>query len=264
MPDHSTVRVFVGTDPNHCDAESQAVLEWSIRKHASIDVEITFMMLSNDPESPFYGWDTKTWATTFSGFRWAVPELCNFEGRAIYCDSDFIFMADIRELWEQVMSPGAVAIGKGGVHWRLCCCLFDCARARGHIPSLDKLRADSGSHGRMNQHFRAHKLVQGFGGGGDWNCLDGKREKGMALKALHYTCMNTQPQLPYALPRLEAAGLKHWFDGNTQPHPLEWVRNLFSDLLREATEHGHGIEKYMQEPPFGKIDKRSFKGRTKV
>lgn len=259
----SVARIFVGTDPNHCDAESQAVLEWSIRKYASIDVEITWMMLSNDPKSPFYGWETSEWATSFSGLRWAVPELCGYKGKAIYCDSDFIFLADIRELWEQTPIHPAVAIGRGGKEWRMCCCLFDCERASCHIISIDELKKDSKTHAWFNSAFRANSLVQPFVG--DWNNLDACHgEKLSDIKALHYTCMNTQPQLENALPRLERAGLKHWFDGVVRPHPREDVRALFRKLLIEAAFNGYEIAKYTQHEPFGDIKKRSFKGRSKV
>lgn len=258
-------RIFVAGDPNHCDVESQMVLEWSVRKYASIDVEITWMMLSNDPESPFYGWDTKSWATTFSGLRWAVPELCNFEGRAIYCDSDVIFLADVRELWEQQdpLPAGKVAIGKGGNEWRMCVCLFDCERAKAHIPSIAKMREDSSVHGRMNQHFRSNGLVQPFQG--DWNNLDARHGESLSdIKVLHYTCMNTQPQGEYAVPRLAALGRKHWFDGEVSPHPREDVRELFRSLLKEAADEGYTVDRYTQHPLFGNINKRSFKGRARV
>jgi len=74
-----SIKIFVGCAPNYEDAESQAVLEWSIRKHASQPVEITWMMLSNDPETLFTQWETNKWSTPFSGLRWAVPELCDFK-----------------------------------------------------------------------------------------------------------------------------------------------------------------------------------------
>lgn len=220
-------------------------------------------MLSNDPDSPFYGWDTTGWATSFSGLRWAVPALCGYEGRAIYCDSDFIFLADIAELWNQDLPPGKVAIGKGGNQWRMCCCLFDCARAKAHIPCLDELRADPSTHGRMNQHFRNHYLVHNFQG--DWNNLDARHgEKLSNIKALHYTRMNTQPHLEFALPRLKAAGQKHWFDGVVTAHPREDVRELFHNLYYQAIKNGYGIDRYMQHELFGNVKKRSFKGRASV
>src|SRR5882762_6242859 len=115
-----TARIFVGCAANNEDLESQVVLEYSLRKHASIPVEITWMQLSRNPASPFYsdpekglGWRTKQWATPFSGFRWALSVLCEFEGRAIYMDSDFIVMSDIAALWYQEFSPGKIVIAKG-------------------------------------------------------------------------------------------------------------------------------------------------------
>ena len=84
-----TIQVFVGCDPNNCDLEQMMVLEYSLRKHTSHPVNITWMQLSHDTNSPWYtnqetgeGWRTEKWATPFSGFRWAIPESCNFEGRA--------------------------------------------------------------------------------------------------------------------------------------------------------------------------------------
>lgn len=60
------IRVFVGCAANHEDAESQSVLEYTLRKYASDDLEITWMKLSRDPESQFYcdiengrGWNTR-------------------------------------------------------------------------------------------------------------------------------------------------------------------------------------------------------------
>jgi hypothetical protein len=56
------IRIFVGCSANHDDLESQAVLEYTLRKHASQPLKITWMMQSHDPDSWFYvgkgGWDT--------------------------------------------------------------------------------------------------------------------------------------------------------------------------------------------------------------
>lgn len=255
----SPIRVFIACAPNYEDAESQAVLEWSIRKLASMPVEITFMHLSNDTESPFYGWETSGWATPFSGFRWAVPELCGFKGRAIYMDSDFIFLADIAELWTQELHGDSVAIGKGGDEWRICCCLFDCEKAEPHMTPINIMKTDSRLHGRMNMHFRKSKIVQTFVD--DWNNLDCRKGESLNdIKALHYTRMGTQPQIPYALPRLESMGLSHWFDGDIAPHPRQDITDLFGQLLIEAAENGYPVDKYMRHELFGPINKRSFKG----
>jgi len=255
------VRIFVGCDPNHCDAESQAVLEWSIRKHATAPVEITWMMLSQDPASPFYGWDTRTWATTFSGFRWAVPYLAGYEGLAVYMDSDFIVLSDVvRLVTEEAPWGRYVATGIGGRAWRMCCSVWDCARARDHLPSIGQMRGESAWHGRLNQRFRVEELVQPFAG--DWNNLDGRNGKPLSqIDALHYTRMSTQPHLPYAKQRLAAAGRRHWYDGETGPHAREDVQRLFDDLFSEAIDNGFLPSRYTQHEPFGEVLKRSFAGR---
>lgn len=246
------IRIFVGCAPNHDDAESQVVLEWSIRKHASRPVEITWMMLSKDPESPFYGWDTAQWVTPFSGLRWAVPELCGFEGRAIYCDSDVIFLDDPAKLFDQEFPPLACVLGAPNA--RVCVSVWDCARAERRVLSIDAMRRDSTLHGTMYDLFRRSDVQRGVWSG-RWNDCD---ELTPETQCLHYTDMHTQPQLEYAIPRLARAGRKHWFDGSTQRHPNPEVRNLFLGLFAEAAQHGYSVDRYMQHEPFGPIKKRSF------
>jgi hypothetical protein len=263
-----TIRVFAGCAPNHEDVESQSVLEWSIRKHASRPVEIEWMKLSRDPESFWYsdgegnGWNTSMWATPFSAFRWGIPAFCGFEGRAIYCDSDVVFMADIAELWDQTIRPGKVALAKGGGSWRYCVSLWDCKEAINHLPAIPWLRREAGAHQRMVGYFKERPhLTDSFQG--DWNCLDGEGHSDLrdgSLKALHYTDMSTQPQLRHALPRLAAAGKTHWFNGTVKRHPRADVEALFDELLEEAKENGYGPQRYMQDPPFGPIKKQSLQG----
>lgn len=99
------IKVFVGCDPNDCDLEQMMVLEYSLRKHSSLPVNIHWMQLSRNPESFWFskpetgeGWNTVKWATPFSAFRWSIPAHCNYEGRAIYMDADMLVMSDIAEL----------------------------------------------------------------------------------------------------------------------------------------------------------------------
>jgi hypothetical protein len=267
-----TIRVFVGCAPSHEDIESQAVLEWSLRKHASEPVEIEWMKLSRDPASFWFsdgagrGWNTSQWATPFSGFRWAVPAFCGFEGRAIYCDSDVIFLADVAGLWRQPMARGTVALAKGGGSWRYCVSLWNCAASREHMRSLDWLRAEPTAHRQMVDYFaRRPGLTESFAG--DWNCLDGEGHPDLLdgrLKALHYTDMSCQPQLRHALPRLARAGQRHWYNGKVRRHPRPDVEALFDALLAEAEANGYGPRRYAQDEPFGAVAKKSltaYRGR---
>lgn len=263
-----TIRVFVGSDPNHCDLESFSVLEWSIRKNTTSDVQIEWMKLSRDPDSFWFsdqagdGWNTENWATTFSGLRWGIPAFCGFEGKAIYTDSDVIFRADIADLWNQTMEPGKVALAKGGGSWRYCVSMWDCAEALNHLPAINWLRREAGAHHRMIAYFKERPhLTQAFGG--DWNCLDGETYETLtdpAIKAIHYTDMTSQPQLRHALPRLQSRGGQHWFNGTVRRHPRPELEIMFDELLEEAKANGYGPERYAQDPPFGPVKKQSLVG----
>ena len=82
------IRVFVGTDSDvHQDAEK--VLEYSIRKNTAEEVDLVFM---------HPGW--KSVPTGFSTHRYMIPELCNWEGYAIFLDVDMLVLGDLAELME--------------------------------------------------------------------------------------------------------------------------------------------------------------------
>lgn len=264
------LRVYVGCAANHEDAESQAVLEWSIKKHTSAQVEINWMMLSRDPESRYFsegsdGWQTSEWATPFSGFRWAVPEWAGFDGVALYTDSDVIFQADIAELFEQPFLPGKVVQAKGGsASWRFCVSLWDCKEAKNYLPPVDFLLGYPASHRALCQKYAStDHIVQPFDG--NWNCLDGENYEDLGdpdVKAIHYTTMKSQPHLTHAVPRLAKQGRKHWFDGEIVRHWREDLIELFDTLLVEADEHDYTVESYCETPLFGSYDKRSAVPRT--
>jgi hypothetical protein len=168
------IRIFVGCAANGEDIESQIVLEYTLRKHATLPLEITWMQQSRDVNSPYYseradahstsnhadvasirrssGWQTQKWATPFSGFRWALPAICKFEGKAIYMDSDFIVLADIAELWNTPMLPEKMVIAKGGN--RYCCSLWDCAAVKPRR-ELMALMVDPDAHMKATNHWRS-------------------------------------------------------------------------------------------------------------
>lgn len=259
-----SIRIFVGCDGNNGDLESQAVLEWSIRKHTIRPLEITWMQLSRDPASPFYsdganGWQTQYWTTPFSGFRWAVPTLCDFAGQAIYMDADIIVRADMAELWDQPVPAGKVVIAKGGAHGqRLCVSKWDCAVAEAVLPRLGKLRDDPHAHRSLMHHFAAHPEMVAPFIGGDWNVLDLEPFDlaNSRVKALHYTSIPTQLHLKHALPRLEREGGRHWYGGVARANPRVDLQRLFDRLLDEATSAHYGIERYRREP-FGQYNIRA-------
>ena len=249
------IKVFVGCAPNGEDAESCAVLEWSIHKHSTQAVQIEWMSMSHDPASHYHGWATERWSTPFSGFRWGIPARCGYQGHAIYMDSDVIVMRDLSELWTQDMA-GAVVLGKGGGK-RLCVSLWDCSMAEDVVLPLAELKADPTSHKRMGAIIRP--FINSFSG--HWNVLDGEAFtdlKDPTICAHHYTDMSSQPQLRHALPRLASSGGSHWFNGTTRSHPHKDMEALFDEMLAEAIVNGYGPDRYIPAKPYGDYNKASL------
>lgn len=249
------MRIFVGCAPDGHDAESAAVLDYTLRKHASLPIELTWMIASRDPESAFAGWDMSRWATPFSGFRHAVPALCGFEGRAIYMDSDLIVQADIAELWCTEIAPGKVVVARDPT--RLCVVLFDCAAARPHMLALDALKQADG-HQRQSAYFRTHgEFVQRFDG--LWNYLDSKDTAPLSqAKIIHTTDLSTQPHMRHALPRLAAESRKHWYDGPRRRHPRQDIVQRFEFEYAHARAAGYTVARYIPAEAFGDFRKRSM------
>jgi hypothetical protein len=251
------IRVFAGCAPDGHDAESCAVVEFTLRKHASLPIDLTWMIASRESRSPWFGWDMSRWATPFSGFRWAVPELCGFEGRAIYLDSDLIVMADIAELWNAEIEPGKCVVARDAR--RFCVSLWDCAAAKPHLLALEALKRADG-HQRQSAYFRTHgELVQRFDG--HWNYLDSQDTAPIAdAKILHYTDLSTQPHMHHAIPRLAAEGRKHWYDGPRRRHPRLDIVQRFEWEFAHAKEAGFTADRYVPVERFGDFRKRSMIG----
>ena len=154
MNTEDSIKVFVGCDPNNCDLEQMMVLDYSIHKHTSVPVEIVWMQLSRDPNSYWYsnpetgeGWNTTKWSTPFSGFRWAIPEYCQYSGRAIYMDADVIILDDLAKLWHHPIEGQSVVAAKTNADMtRLCTCVWDCKAAKNIVLPIKKLRKDPKSH----------------------------------------------------------------------------------------------------------------------
>lgn len=262
-----TIRIFIGCAPDHEDAESQAVLEYSLRKYASEELELTWMKLSREKGSPFYsdpergkGWVTRLWPTPFSAFRWIVPELAGYEGKAIYMDSDMIVLADIAELWHQEFEPGKLVLAKEG-SWRFCVSLWDCAACKGITEPLETFRTRADAHRNMAARWSTEPLkskIQRFEG--NWNCLDGEAAdlSDPDIKIVHYTSMPHQPHHQLAATRLSARGQKHWYNGAVSRHWRQDVIDLFEKNYQEAIAAGYTTDRYEKDPVFGHYRKQTL------
>ena len=100
-------RIFIGWDSRQ--AESADVLAYSLQRHSSIPLDVRFLKLSelefSRPHDPLQ-------STEFTYTRFLPPKLCDYEGHALFLDSDMLCLTDIRELAELEMEPYALRVVK--------------------------------------------------------------------------------------------------------------------------------------------------------
>ena len=158
------VRIFIGTDADlHSDAEK--VVEWSIRKYTSSDVQINFIRP---------GW--KSGCTGFTNHRFLVPELCGHEGYAIYLDVDMLVLGDIEELWNY-KTPGKWCT----TPMRDDVSVIDCSA----FPWMTEATAKVLHKNQIRAKIPDHENIPEV-----WNHCDKWQPD---TKLIHYTDLDTQP-----------------------------------------------------------------------
>ena len=251
-----TIRLFVGVGANNEDLEAQAVLEHTARTHCSMPLEIAWMQQS--AKGPWSGWNSGSWRTPFTGFRWGIPSVCDYRGRAIYTDGDFFFVADLAELWRQPIRRCALVRNHTG-KLSTSCILFDCEKAKAYVPSIDELRKMPDAHGRLLNYFREHQgILEPFEG--NWDCpdLSGSSLDDPNLKAVHYTRIETQLHLKHAIPRLAAEGRTHWYHGEVRSHWKPELQERFDAELAAAAAAGYTVDRY-RVTPFDGATRKDFR-----
>ncbi len=119
----ASLKVFIGFDAREVPAYQ--VTEHSLRKHASIPLEVQPLVLEHLRWKRLYGrpheiregrlWDCISdapMATEFALTRFLVPHLAGYRGWAIFCDCDFLFRRDIAEVLELADARFAVMVCK--------------------------------------------------------------------------------------------------------------------------------------------------------
>lgn len=252
-----TIRLFVGTSARNEDLEAEMVLEYSARKHCSVPLAITWMRQAKS--GPWSGWLSATRGRTpFTAYRWGIPAVCNYEGKAIYTDVDFFFLGDLAELWEQNVPPHVGLVRNATGKLSTSCILFDCAKAKGHVPPIENLRLMRDAHDTMLQYFRGHQGLLGpFVG--NWDCADlsGKQLGDPDVKAVHFTRIETQLHLKHAIPRLKREGGRHWYTGEVRQHDRQDLQAFYDALLAEALANGYTLDTYRVKP-FEAATRRDF------
>lgn len=93
------MRIYIGYDSQQEDASR--VCEYSIHKHAKVDVDIRHLRLDDLREQGAY-WRPDTGSTEFSYSRFLIPYLEDYNGWALFVDSDFVFQRDICTLGDEL------------------------------------------------------------------------------------------------------------------------------------------------------------------
>lgn len=192
---------------------SVKVLEYSIRKHASLSVEVVPMQRCQR-EIPMPRDPANRPRTPFSFQRFLIPELAGYAGRGIYLDSDMLVMGDIAELWKASMGEAELlsATPRDGDIRRpqFSVMVLDCGALRWNVDeivqSLDEGRY---SYEDLMQGMVVAKYLAAIPH--TWNSLE--RYVPGETKLVHFTDMHTQPWI-HAL------------------HPLGdvWVRELLEGI----------------------------------
>jgi hypothetical protein len=101
----SPMRIFVAT--TETQMLSFKVLEYSIRKHASLSVNVVPIHTSGVSIAMSHN-DSNRLQTSSLFQHFLIPQLAGFRGRAIYLGSDMQVFRDIRELWTYPMGEAPV------------------------------------------------------------------------------------------------------------------------------------------------------------
>jgi hypothetical protein len=237
-----TIRLFVGTSARNEDLEAEMVLEYSARKFCSLPLEITWMRQAK--KGPWSGWASSANSRTpFTAYRWSIPSVCGYEGRAIYTDVDFLFCADLAELWTQPI-PGVALVRNATGKLSTSCILFDNARAKKHVPPVEELRQMADAHGVLLNYFRKNPQLLAPCAG-NWDCPDlkGYQLGDPEVKAIHFTRIETQLHLKHAIPRLKSEGGSHWYT-EAHEHPRPELQAHFDALLADALAAGYTLDQY--------------------
>ena len=106
---NNTLRVFIGWD-------SREDIAYQVAKQSILDaakypnqIEVVPIKLDELRKKGLY-WrpEDKLASTEFTFSRFLIPELCEFKGWAVFCDCDFIFRNDVRELFERIDDKYAI------------------------------------------------------------------------------------------------------------------------------------------------------------
>lgn len=185
------VRIFVAATP--AEWLPMKVLEFSIREQTDLPVELsaiyTYSRAIPIPKDP-----ANRARTPFSFQRFLIPELCNFQGKAIYMDADMQVFQNIESLWNSPFNGSdlqTVGSAVGERRSQFSVVLLDCAQLQWRVEEI-VAQLDNGTLDYQALMFEM-KVARSISYGipEKWNSLEYFKAGHTCL--LHYTDMNIQP-----------------------------------------------------------------------
>ncbi len=175
------VRIFLGSERAQFRAER--VFLWSVEKHRDPSRIYEIHLLKE-----LKGFNRRLWLTGFTNYRFAIPLFCGFAGRAIYNDTDQVYLRDPAELFDQEMQgAGFLSISDRDTSVML----IDCAAMAG---VWDEASVRNRNRKQLEARARSEKLWGPMDPG--WNARDGEYDpEGSHL--VHFTTLHTQPWRPF-------------------------------------------------------------------
>lgn len=201
------VKVFIGS--GEASLLERKVLIYSLRKHSQRDIDIyvfngthNAIELNDNPPflCPLPLHLKYRNVTEFSLYRYLIPQICNYQGRAIYLDSDMICLRDIGLLFDTSLE-GKDFLVKAEAYsnadaalWGLSAMLIDCEKCRFDLEEIfaeiDEKLYSATDFSQMSPRFLQYHPYQIGTLDPRWNDFDYYDSE---TNLIHYTNLYTQP-----------------------------------------------------------------------
>jgi lipopolysaccharide biosynthesis glycosyltransferase len=240
MNQQERVKIFIGS--GEASVLERKTLIYSLHCHSQRDLDIyvfngTHDAIEHNDQPPVRALMPLKLkyqnATEFSLYRFLIPQICNYQGKAIWLDSDMVCLADIGELFDTPLN-GCDFLAKANAYplttrkkawgpkgkdlWGTSVMLIDCEKCRFDLEAIAD-EVDQGDYTLFDLLFMTPKFLQCHPyqiGQLDpqWNQFDYYDKN---TKLIHYTNLDTQP----------------W------KHPNHPYGNLWFRYFREALAAGY-------------------------
>jgi hypothetical protein len=133
------LRIFIGYDERQAVAYN--VARYSIERRITMPTTIMPLRLEALPID-------REGLTRFTWSRFLVPHLCDYEGWALFADSDFLFLCDVAEIFALADPRYAAMVVKNKEHFEWASMiLFNCAHPSNRVLTPEYIQTANALHG---------------------------------------------------------------------------------------------------------------------